>query len=89
MRLYSDLLLHDMGRALDDKIVQGNAVGAEWRTAPLIGLGLRQRYLNDGRAVRLRAAILAHGGEGEIVRNRFFNLSEADQQAIFVFLGKL
>ena len=87
--LYSDLLLHDMGRALDDKIVQGDATGTEWRTAPLIGLGLRQRYLHDGRAVTLRDAILAHGGEGEIVRNRFFNLNEADQQAILVFLGGL
>ena len=26
-----DLLLHDMGPALDDKIVQGDAIGAEWR----------------------------------------------------------
>ena len=25
--LYSDLLLHDMGPALDDKIVQGDAIG--------------------------------------------------------------
>jgi uncharacterized integral membrane protein (TIGR00698 family) len=87
--LYSDLLLHNMGPALDDKIMQGNAIGSEWRTTPLIGLGLRQRYLHDGRAATLRDAIQAHGGEGEIVRNRFFNLDEADQQAILVFLGRL
>jgi CxxC motif-containing protein (DUF1111 family) len=78
-----------MGPALDDKIMQGNAIGSEWRTTPLIGLGLRQRYLHDGRAATLRDAIQAHGGEGEIVRNRFFNLDEADQQAILVFLGRL
>ena len=30
--LYSDLLLHDMGPALDDKIVQGDATGRDWRT---------------------------------------------------------
>jgi uncharacterized integral membrane protein (TIGR00698 family) len=87
--LYSDLLLHNMGPALDDKIIQGNAIGAEWRTTPLIGLGLRRRYLHDGRAATLRDAIQAHGGEAEIVRNRFFNLDEADQQAVLAFLGKL
>lgn len=41
--LYSDLLLHDMGPALDDKIVQGEAEGRGWRTALLIGLGLCRR----------------------------------------------
>jgi Di-haem oxidoreductase, putative peroxidase/Conserved hypothetical protein 698 len=87
--LYSDLLLHDMGPALDDKIVQGDAIGSEWRTAPLIGLHQRQRYLHDGRAATLRDAILAHGGEGEIVRDRFFNLDAKDQQAILKFLGTL
>ena len=87
--LYSDLLLHSMGQALDDKIVQGSAIGSEWRTTPLIGVGLRQRYLHDGRAATLRDAIQAHGGEGEIVRNRFFELDEADQRAILAFLRKL
>ena len=87
--LYSDLLLHDMGPALDDKIVQGDAIGADWRTTPLIGLHQRQRYLHDGRAATLRDAILAHGGEGEIVRDRFFNLGASDQQAILTFLGTL
>ncbi len=87
--LYSDLLLHDMGPALDDKIVQGNAIGAEWRTTPLTGLRLRQRYLHDGRAATLRDAILSHGGEAEIVRNRFFDLGDADQKAITDFVSRL
>jgi len=68
VRLYSDLLLHDMGPGLDDKIVQGDASGADWRTTPLVGLGTHDRYLHDGRADTLRDAILAHGGEAEIVR---------------------
>lgn len=87
--LFSDLLLHDMGPSLDDKIVQGNATGSDWRTTPLVGVGLRQRYLHDGRAATLRDAIQAHGGEAEIVRNRFFDLDEADQRAILDFLSKL
>lgn len=87
--LYSDLLLHDMGPALDDKIVQGDATGRDWRTAPLIGLGLRTRYLHDGRATTLRDAIVAHGGEGEIVRDRFFRLDADEQAAVFRFLDSL
>lgn len=89
VELFSDLLLHNMGPALDDKIVQGDATGADWRTTPLTGLGQRRRYLHDGRAATLRDAILAHGGEAEIVRNRFFGLSDADKEAIYRFLGGL
>ena len=37
---YTDLLLHDMGPGLADNLGEGNASGAEWRTAPLWGLGL-------------------------------------------------
>jgi uncharacterized integral membrane protein (TIGR00698 family) len=87
--LYSDLLLHDMGPALDDKIVQGEATGADWRTTPLTGLRLRERYLHDGRASTLRDAILAHGGEAEIVRDRFFSLSSKDQEEVIRFLSGL
>jgi uncharacterized integral membrane protein (TIGR00698 family) len=87
--IYSDLLLHDMGPALDDKIVQGEAGGADWRTTPLVGLGTHDRYLHDGRAETLRDAVLAHGGEAEIVRQRFFDLDAADQQQVLAFLRTL
>ncbi len=36
---YTDLLLHDMGEGLADNHGEGTASGAEWRTAPLWGLG--------------------------------------------------
>jgi uncharacterized integral membrane protein (TIGR00698 family) len=89
VRIYSDLLLHDMGPGLDDKIVQGDAGGADWRTTPLVGLGTHERYLHDGRAETLRDAILAHGGEAEIVRQRFFDLDEAEQREVLAFLRSL
>jgi uncharacterized integral membrane protein (TIGR00698 family) len=87
--LYSDLLLHAMGPALDDKITQGDATGRDWRTAPLVGLGLRQRYLHDGRATTLADAIAAHGGEAEIVRDRFWRLAPAEQAEVIRFLQGL
>jgi len=87
--VYSDLLLHDMGASLDDKIAQGQATGADWRTTPLVGLRVRTRFLHDGRAATLRDAVLEHGGEAEIVRRRFFEFDEAEQQEIYRFLSAL
>lgn len=87
--LYSDLQLHDMGRALDDGVVQAQARGQDWRTTPLWGLRQRERFLHDGRARTIEAAILAHSGEAEPVMERFRALSIADRQALLSFLGTL
>jgi CxxC motif-containing protein (DUF1111 family) len=87
--LYSDLLLHDMGPVLDDGLPQGRARGVDWRTAPLWGLGSRARYLHDGRARSLRAAILAHGGEAGPSVERFLQLSPAEQEVLRAFLASL
>lgn len=62
VNLYSDLLLHHMGTVLADDIVQGNAAGDEFRTAPLWGLGQRVFFLHDGRTSDLQEAIRAHAG---------------------------
>jgi CxxC motif-containing protein (DUF1111 family)/predicted lipoprotein with Yx(FWY)xxD motif len=48
---YTDLLLHDMGEGLADNLAEGDASGAEWRTAPLWGLGLAKNVmLGDAKA---------------------------------------
>ncbi|HSR42260.1 MAG TPA: di-heme oxidoredictase family protein, partial [Longimicrobiales bacterium] len=60
---YTDLLLHDMGAELAD-ICLGNVAGpSEFRTEPLMGLGLMERFLHDGRAASIEEATLLHGGE--------------------------
>lgn len=87
--LYSDLLLHDMGRALDDRVVQGSAAGPDWRTTPLWGLGDRTRFLHDGRARSIEAAILAHGGEAQRAMQRFRALSEEARRRLLAFLRSL
>jgi CxxC motif-containing protein (DUF1111 family) len=87
--LYSDLLIHDMGPALDDAVVQESAGGAEWRTAPLWGLSDRTRFLHDGRADSFEAAILAHGGEAQSARERFRGLSDDELQSLLEFLRTL
>jgi CxxC motif-containing protein (DUF1111 family) len=83
--LYSDLLLHDMGR-LGDGIEQDGAKGREMRTAPLWGLRARTSFLHDGRAASVREAIAQHHGEGARSRQRFEALKPAEQQQLLSFL---
>jgi CxxC motif-containing protein (DUF1111 family) len=85
--LYSDLLLHDMGPALDDGFIQGQAQGRDWRTTPLWGMATRNRFLHDGRARTLTRAILAHGGEADAASQRFGALAPADRDALLAFVA--
>lgn len=91
--LHSDLLLHDMGTGLADALGEGDATGAEWRTAPLAGLGQRERgragLLHDGRAGTLVDAILWHGGEAAPARERFRTLDEPGRHALLDYLRGL
>ena len=86
---YSDLLLHDVGPDLDDRVVQGEAKGPEWRTTPLWGLSQRRRLLHDGRAHNVVQAILAHGGEAAAARKRFQGLATGERVALLGFLAGL
>ncbi|AIE85585.1 hypothetical protein OP10G_2217 [Fimbriimonas ginsengisoli Gsoil 348] len=86
--LYSDLLLHRMG-SLGDNIVQGQAAGDQFRTAPLWGLQHRHFFLHDGRATTLEQAISDHDGEATAARTRFFGLADNDRAALLEFLGSL
>jgi CxxC motif-containing protein (DUF1111 family) len=98
IRPYTDLLLHDMGAGLADKVVEGQARGSMWRTAPLWGIGYTDKvmgggakagYLHDGRARNLTEAIMWHGGEADKARGRFENLSQTDREALLAFLKSL
>lgn len=89
VNLYSDLLLHDMGKDLEDGIETEMATGSEWRTQPLWGLSHRKFLLHDGRTNDIPTAIMMHGGESEIIRNRFINLNPKDKNALISFLQSL
>lgn len=92
---FTDLLLHDLGPGLADGKHDGDAAPAEWRTAPLWGLGLvptvngHSRYLHDGRARGLAEAILWHGGEAEAAKERFRTAAAAERAALLAFLQTL
>jgi CxxC motif-containing protein (DUF1111 family) len=93
--LYSDLALHEMGPNLDDGVSQGQAVGNEFRTAPLWGVGQRLFFLHDGRTSDLVVAIEEHrskGGkksEANAVIQQYDRLSESDKQDLLNFLRSL
>ncbi len=92
---YTDLLLHDLGDGLADRLPEGEASGREWRTAPLWGIGLTQTvsdhglFLHDGRARGLVEAILWHGGEAQGSRDAFAALPQGERDRVLRFLESL
>jgi CxxC motif-containing protein (DUF1111 family) len=90
--LFSDVLVHHMGRGLADGITQGGAGPDEFRTAPLWGVGQRVFFLHDGRTSNLVEAIEAHrspGSEANKVIDRFNGLTARERQDIVNFLRSL
>jgi CxxC motif-containing protein (DUF1111 family) len=90
--VYTDVLLHDLGDALADGIVEGGAGGRDWRTAPLLGLRFNKSYLHDGRARDIDEAIRAHASPGSEANDsvaRYEALREADRLALDAFVGAL
>ena len=92
---FTDLLLHDMGEDLADGRPDFEALGNEWRTPPLWGIGLTStvnrhtRFLHDGRARSLEEAVLWHGGEARAARERFMALARPERRALLDFLQSL
>lgn len=93
---YTDLLLHDMGPALDDGYTEGSAKTFEWKTPPLWGLGLSKFsqgggyfLMHDGRARSIAEAIMLHGGEGATSKNNFESLDEIGKRNLIRFLESL
>jgi len=90
--LYSDLLVHHMGKGLADGITQGGAGPDEFRTAPLWGVGQRVFFLHDGRTSNLVDAIREHrspGSEANRVIEHFNRLTVEQQQEVIDFLRSL
>jgi mono/diheme cytochrome c family protein len=86
-RLYSDLLLHDMGPGLADGVPQNQATGSEFRTMPLWRVSERTNLLHDGRASSIDTAVRSHGGQAAKAEAAYEALSASDRQALLDFLG--
>lgn len=91
----SDFLLHSMGKNLADRSDMYGRKADEFRTAPLWGLGLKQKVngslnlLHDGRAKTIDQAIRNHGGEAKAAKGAYDKLSKADKQALIAYLNTL
>ncbi|WP_207493172.1 di-heme oxidoredictase family protein [Aridibaculum aurantiacum] len=93
---FTDMLLHDMGSALNDGYTEGTALPAEWRTPALWGLGLSQNsqggqlfLMHDGRARSIEQAIALHGGEALKSKQRFDQLNATQKDQLIKFLKSL
>jgi CxxC motif-containing protein (DUF1111 family) len=89
---YSDFLLHDVGTG--DGIPVLPTPEHAWtanriRTAPLWGLGTRNRLMHDGLSLTKRDAILRHGGQAARVVQEFKGLSETEATQLVAFLSSL
>ncbi|MGJ7093621.1 di-heme oxidoredictase family protein [Vibrio hannami] len=92
---YTDMLLHDMGEGLADNRPEYLASGNEWRTPPLWGIGYTEEvnghtyFLHDGRARNLMEAVLWHGGESELSKQKVLAMSKNERDALIAFLNSL
>jgi CxxC motif-containing protein (DUF1111 family) len=90
IRLFSDLLLHDVGTG--DGIVQNGGAGTRnmMRTPPLWGVRTRPELMHDGLSLTFNSAIQRHAGTGgTIARNAFNALSATSRTDVINFLLSL
>ncbi len=95
---YTDLLIHDMGPDLADRLSFGTPqtaalgpvhTGFEFRTQPLWGVSMSGPFLHDGRAETLEEAIEMHAGESQVARDAYMALTDLERAEIIEFLEKL
>jgi len=100
---FSDFAIHVMSTApgtnseglpcLNDQVQQGQAMGGQFRTAPLWGLSTRKFLLHDGSASDLVTAIERHDCTNSdahtVISNFNNNLSSAQQKQLLEFLRSL
>jgi CxxC motif-containing protein (DUF1111 family) len=84
-----------MGPDLADGRPDYKASGSDWRTPPLWGIGLSKQvsastnFLHDGRARNLTEAIVWHGGEAKLSKDKFVAMPKAQRQDLLEFLNSL
>jgi hypothetical protein len=86
--IFTDFKRHDLGPNFHEINYDGT-LQRQFLTTPLWGVGSTGPYGHDGRSPTLQDVIRRHGGEAQTARNRFVNLSLADQEKIIAFLNFL
>jgi len=90
---FTNLLVHDLGPALDGGATEPGIAPTEWRTAPLWGLSRALAngagLLHDGRAGGVAEAIGYHGGEASSARAAFAALDAGDRARLIRYVEGL
>jgi CxxC motif-containing protein (DUF1111 family) len=100
--VYSDLLVHRMGKEFETQDVGYNAPSPgsegdpestplpdEFRTPPLWGVADSGPYMHDGRAKTLDEAIRMHSGQAASSASRFNAASQQERELLVAFLQSL
>ncbi|MEE2889000.1 MAG: di-heme oxidoredictase family protein [Planctomycetota bacterium] len=87
--LYSDLLVHDIHPDDFRGVGEAGAPVGSFKTPPLWGIRDTAPYLHDGRATTIEDAILAHEDEADLMMQNYFALTEAEKEALLLFLSDL
>ena len=91
--IYSDLLLHQVGKQLSSPVYYGSfgigdrdgtppVLPNEWRTPPLWGCADSAPYMHDGRCATLANAILEHHEQAATSVSRYERLSTGDKKLL-------
>jgi CxxC motif-containing protein (DUF1111 family) len=89
---YSDFLLHNIGTGDGIPVLptaEFAGTASQMRTAPLWGLRTRNRLMHDGLSFTRQEAIQRHQGQASPVRDRYNDLSSAEQALLLEFLQSL
>jgi CxxC motif-containing protein (DUF1111 family) len=89
VRLYSDLLLHEILPFGSSGIESGSANMREFRTSPLWGIRDTAPYMHSGEADTIEEAIRLHDGEGASSRDAIRMLGPDEMMAVIAFLDSL
>ena len=89
VRLYSNLLLHNVMPPGYRGMEEQGAGNGMFRTPPLWGIKHTAPYMHDGRAEDLTGAILAHYGEADSARQGFAAMDDEQRGALLLFLEDL
>lgn len=91
---FSDYLLHDVGTG--DGIIQNvkpqdytQSTANKFRTAPLWGVRFRLWLMHDGSSLTYHQAIMRHRGEALSVTLNYAQLTSAEKEKLWKFLGSL
>lgn len=86
VHIFSDLKRHDLGEIVAESVGDEGTNPSVFITQPLWGVGSTAPYMHDGRSPTITDAILQHGGEAAVSREKFVDLSKREQKAIVAYI---